>query len=188
MRRLRQVTRHARAALVAPLALALWAGLGTGARAGSTGASVAPVEKLVRGDSLAPLLKSGDAVQVLEGYYGDHRVERGDLVVIRWAGRQSPLLKIARGLPGDALSLERAPGSKGWHLWINGRAARNSEGRPYLLDERAQRMTGLYVRDYGGTIPAESYLVLGDQPSGSLDSTRFGLIHRSALVGKAIRR
>lgn len=146
----------------------------------------APVEeKQVRGDSLAPLLRHGQTVRVAMGYYLRHPVQDNDIVLVRYAGNPKPLIKVVRGLPGSDISLEDA-GAGRWRLRVAGRTLRNSEGKDYLLDERARRMLALYIRDYRGVIPPDAYLVLGDNPFGSLDSTRFGLLARSQLVAKAL--
>ena len=47
-------------------------------------------------------------------------------------------------------------------------------------------MLALYIKNYKGIIPARSYLILGNLPEGSVDSTRFGLIDQSALIGKVV--
>jgi len=45
-------------------------------------------------------------------------------------------------------------------------------------------MLSLYEKDYHGVIPENTYLLLGEVTSGSLDSTRFGLIDKSSVLGK----
>jgi type IV secretory pathway protease TraF len=46
-------------------------------------------------------------------------------------------------------------------------------------------MLSLYEKDYKGIIPQNTYLILGDQPSGSVDSSVFGLVDKSDILGKA---
>ena len=47
-------------------------------------------------------------------------------------------------------------------------------------------MISLYIKDYKGIIPPDTYLILGDNPFGTYDSTRFGLIDKSNIVGKVL--
>jgi len=44
-------------------------------------------------------------------------------------------------------------------------------------------MLKLYVKSYP-VLPDNTYLILGNKVSGSSDSTRFGLIDKSDIVGK----
>ena len=140
----------------------------------------------VRGSSMSPLLKAGDSVRIYYGYYDSHEVQRGDIVVCRFSFRRDPVIKIARAVPGDRFALEELPDG-GARLVVNGTVVENSEGRPYEFNGRRKRMLGVYARDYGGVIPPDSYLLLGDAAEGSLDSGRFGLAAREVIVGKAVR-
>jgi len=139
-------------------------------------------ERIVRGDSLSPLIKAGDTVQVLFDYYKCNDVKRDDIVLYSYAGNKEPLIKIIKGMPGDKFKLQQAEG--GWHILINGEILRNSEGIPYLISGKRYEMLSLYEKDYKGEIPAGAYLLLGNIFSGTLDSTRFGLISKRDILGK----
>jgi type IV secretory pathway protease TraF len=89
-------------------------------------------------------------------------------------------------MPGDRFAITREKNGSGWNLLINGELARNSEYIPYSLSEQGRRLMELYARDYRGTIPGNAYLILGNRPEGTLDSTRFGLVGASDILGKAI--
>ena len=68
-------------------------------------ASPCPVTEekmIVQGGSLEPVVKNDEVVTVLRGYYSCHEVEQGDIVIYRYAGREDPIAKIVRGIPGDA--------------------------------------------------------------------------------------
>jgi|GEM_PF-6965019 len=47
-------------------------------------------------------------------------------------------------------------------------------------------MLGLYIRDYDGAIPPNTFLVLGENASGTDDSSRYGLVDISDIVGKVV--
>lgn len=134
-----------------------------------------------RGRSLGALVPAGTALTLLQGYYRCNDVQRGDLVALRFGGDVRPLAKVVRGLPGDRLALSFTP--SGERLLINGEPAHNSRGQPYLLDAAADRMLGTYVRGFGGVIPADAYLVLGDEATKTTDSRVFGLVARTDLLG-----
>lgn len=68
---------------------------------------------------------------------------------------------------------------------VSGETLKNSQSEPYLLGEGGYRILSLYERDYKGIIPPDTYLILGNLASGSLDSTRFGLVGKSDILGKA---
>ena len=140
-------------------------------------------EKIVRGGSLSPLIKNGQKVKFFANYYNCHEIQRGDVVLYSYAGDNVPLIKIIRGVPGDSFALKQA--SQGTYLiLINGEILKNSEDKPYLISGKKYQMLALYERDYRGRIPADTYLLLGNIPSGTIDSTRFGLIGREGIMGK----
>jgi type IV secretory pathway protease TraF len=61
---------------------------------------------------------------------------------------------------------------------------KNSQNQPYILDERGYRVLSLYEKDYKGIIPEDAYLILGNLPQGSLDSSHFGLVGKKDILGK----
>ena len=138
----------------------------------------------VRGNSLSPLLNAGDSVKISYGFYDTHEVQRGDIVVCRFSFRQDPVIKLVRAVPGDRFELKDL-GDGGALLLINGAELKNSSGRPYKFSGKRKQMLSLYAKDYKGVIPANSYLLLGNLAEGSLDSSRFGLAGRDAIIGKA---
>jgi signal peptidase I len=139
-------------------------------------------EKIVRGESLSPLIRSGDEVKILIGYYDCHKIEREDIVAYDYKGDDVPIIKIVKGLPKDQIIL--ASTSSGWNILINGQAVKNSEGKEYLIGGQGYNMLSLYIRDYQGKIPENAYLILGNIASGTVDSTVFGLIDKSDILGK----
>lgn len=156
-------------------------------------------ERIVRGDSLSGLIESGAIVKILFGYYGCNEIKREDVVVYGYAGNKDPLIKIVKGISGDKFHLEKIPstgsrlhqdfdgqaGQAGWNILINDEILKNSKGEEYFLSEQGHRMLSLYENDYRGIIPANAYLLLGNVASGSLDASRFGLVDKSDILGKA---
>jgi signal peptidase I len=139
-------------------------------------------EKIVKGNSLEPLIKDGETIEVLFGYYDCHTIERNDIVLYSYAGNKNPIIKIIKGIPGDRFSLKKT--NNGWYILINGEILKNSENQPYILDDQGYRLLSLYEKDYKGIIPEDAYLILGNLPQGSLDSSHFGLVGKKDILGK----
>ncbi len=139
--------------------------------------------EIVQGNSLTGIVGDQGRVEVSYGYYRCHEINRDDVVVYRFSGSAEPLLKIVKGVPGDAFALVRAPG--GFNLLINGAVQTNSGAQPYLFDLNRAKLLSLYIRDYQGIIPPRAYLILGNQREGTLDSSRFGLVSQGDIIGKA---
>lgn len=142
--------------------------------------------RTVRGASLEPLIHEVEKVSLLAGYYDCHLVERNDIVAYQYAGNSAPIIKQVKGIPGDTFALILADANAHLHIVVNGKILSTSEGISYALMPRKARMLALYVNDYHGIIPEKSYLILGNLPEGSLDSTRFGLVSEDDILGKVI--
>lgn len=142
-------------------------------------------ELTINGNSLEPLIKDGTVVKAMANYFACHEVKRNDVVVFYYAGRSNPLVKIVRGIPGDTFDFKAVAG--GWNIILNKNILENSAKKPYVIPDVAQRMLSLYAADYKGVIPDGGYLILGDNPSASLDSGSFGLAGKTDLLGKIER-
>jgi signal peptidase I len=139
----------------------------------------------VRGNSLSGLIEDGAVLKILMGYYQCHPVERGDLVVYNYSSAE-PLIKIAKGIPGDKFHLQKTTAGC-WNILINGGIIKNFQETPYCISEQGYQMLSLYERDYKGEIPENAYLILGNQVGGTLDSSRFGLVGKDDILGKIVK-
>ncbi len=140
-------------------------------------------ERIVKGNSLFPLFLDGETVKILFNYYECNEVERDDVVLYYYAGSSVPLIKIARGVGGDSFELVEKSESK-WHILINGKVLKNSKNDAYLISKKGYEMLSLYEKDFEKEIPGEALLLLGDNPSGTLDSTRFGFVSEKNISAK----
>jgi len=168
------------------LAIAVWYFYPVASRDISSECDIKVEERAVRGNSLTPLARDGQKVRILFGYYDCHDIKRNDIVLYSYAGSgsDSPLIKIVRAVPGDSYKLQRANG--GWHILINGEILKNSEGVPYLVSGKKYEMLALYEPGYAvNGVNENTYLILGEIPSGAVDSTRFGFISGSEIIAKA---
>ncbi len=153
--------------------------------------------------SMAPALRSGDYIIGWKSAWQDRQPERGALVLFSEAGREKPLYATrVVGLPGDLIRM------RGGRLFINGVITERKEDGTFSYDRGGKEIT---VRKYteifapggphtvleasdkgpldntpGYTVPADHYMVMGDNRDESLDSLlqqRFGFVSATNLRG-----
>ncbi|MBA3063917.1 signal peptidase I, partial [Candidatus Woesearchaeota archaeon] len=140
--------------------------------------------RTVLGSSLSPFINSGDKIKILFGYYNCYEIKREDIIIYNFAGNENPIIKIVKGIPEDKFELRKS--DFGWNILINNQILKNFKGKPYVISDNRYKMLSLYERDYKGVIPKNAYLLLGNLVSGSVDSTRFGLVDKSNIIGKVV--
>lgn len=141
-----------------------------------------PRSVTVSGTSMHPIIKNRQKLTIFFDFYQCNPISRGDTVLLEAGGRF--YVKAVRALPGDRFCLERD--SAGYSLYVNGHRAATSLGIPYSLPEAKARMLLLYEKDYKGVIPKDAYLVLGNQPEGSIDATQYGLVSKENIKGRVV--
>jgi len=165
--------------------------------------------------SMHPNLVEGDVVfvnrlafdvkvpltDVILAHTGDPK--RGDIVTFSSPEDGTRLIKRVIGLPGETIEM------RGKRLVVNGRVADYEtlglSEKPVLGDHglkalhteedtadnrhEIQWLTKAGLRDDFGPIvvPADHYLMLGDNRDNSLDSRFFGLVPRASIIGRAER-
>lgn len=129
----------------------------------------------IDGHSMDPTLRDGQWVFVdLISKYSTGWNE-GDVVILRFPGDPIHSIYVKRiiGVPGDRIRIE------------NNRVYRNG----ILLDEHyifAGTGTSQGVALLPEVVPADKYIVFGDNREISNDSRYFGLVPKSELIGKVI--
>jgi signal peptidase I len=104
-------------------------------------------------------------------------VARGDLAIFRTGALERPVIKIIKAVPGDVFFVDEQG-----LLSVNGEVLKNSAGVDYTLPPEKMRMIELYETELGGVIPPGTYLMLGDNPRGGLDSSQIGLVDRKDII------
>lgn len=128
-------------------------------------------EYTVAGNSMFPALMPGDKVVVDTDV--KNQLQRGDIVVVAFANSLVPMIKRIIAVPGDYVAFSCNA------VWVNGQRIRQ-------IDIRKWRSTVKQIERYGNIVPLAHYLVLGDNPGNSRDSSRLGLISQDSLKGRNI--
>lgn len=148
--------------------------------------------------SMVPTVAVGDRVLVNKLAYGlrvpftDVVVtdlgmpERGDVVVLRSPENGITLLKRVVAVPGDEVAVLNGK------LWINGQPVPVVWDDGDLMERLGDaphpvRLTRGGGMDFGPMVVGpDRYLVMGDNRGESHDGRAFGLVERSAIMGKAV--
>lgn len=120
----------------------------------------------IEGRSMEPTYDNGSFVFCWRGRYLFSEPERGDVVVIRFAGRRVTLLKRVVGLAGDTVEFRNGA------LFVNGTWVKE----PYVRMPSEWNMSARKVE------PGKVYVV-GDNRSVVMDRHSFGQVERERIIG-----
>lgn len=135
------------------------------------------VEKVIDGNSMSPLLKNGENINLLENYYKcGNEVQKGDLVAYHYGGNERPLIKMVRVISEDEVEII------GKKINVNGEILKNSVEQEYVFSNGEIKMLSLYVKDKH--IPKKTFFLFGDNVSVSTDSRKFGAVSSNDFLGK----
>lgn len=126
----------------------------------------------VDGNSMNDTLQNGEVMILNKIVYKRHAIKRFDIVVVNEG--EKLIIKRVIGLPGETISY------KDNKLYINGKEIED----PYSFT----KTDDFSIEDVGHTkIPGDTYFVMGDNRSFSLDSRypSVGVIKRTQIVGRA---
>ena len=150
--------------------------------------------------SMEPTVAVDDRVVVAKSAYG-LRVPLTDFWLVRWGGGpqrgdvvvlESPeggtiLLKRIVGLPGDTITVH------GGEISVNGTPVPVKDGVEDLLGKQHLIRLGDGGREFPNPdvpspkLPANKYLVMGDNRGNSKDGRYFGLVDEDVILGHAVR-
>lgn len=117
----------------------------------------------VNGESMYDTLINGDIMILNIIDYKINGVDRFDIVVVDEGSEY--LIKRVIGLPGEKIEY------KDNKLYVNGKKVKDNYGTSN-------------TDDFSYKVPKNSYFVMGDNRSNSLDSRRFGAFQKSKIKGK----
>lgn len=131
------------------------------------------------GPSMQPTLNNGDALILNKTAYKIGAVKRNDVIAFLYDGTKY-LVKRVVGLPGERIDY------KDNVLYIDGKAYNEN----FLSDDVIT--TDFEMEDIkgceDGVIPENTYLVLGDNRTDSMDSRDIGVIKKEDIMGKTTLR
>jgi len=134
-------------------------------------------EHNISGVSMAPLLKDGERVKGLTGYYNCNEIKRGEIAILKFLSREETFVKKIAGVPGDELVFADN------QLKLNGEILTNSVSEPYLFSEVSQRIISIPLK--AGIIPEGKYFILAEEITASaFDSRQFGFVEKEHLIGR----
>lgn len=148
--------------------------------------------------SMQPTIEPDDRIIVSKGAYGlripftstyateFEGPQIGDVVVLESPEEDKELLKRVVGVPGTHIEIRSG------RIRIDGELAPVEEHGAMLFERLAETLHPIRLTDGGGpdygpvAIPADHYLVMGDNRGESRDGRSFGLVRREAIHGRAV--
>ncbi|GIV28882.1 MAG: hypothetical protein KatS3mg027_2696 [Bacteroidia bacterium] len=137
----------------------------------------------IQGNSLTGLFFPGQIVPAYFNYYNCYNPKREDIIIYKYGNEF--LIKIIKGLPGDKISFRQVEGGA-WNVLINNQVLKTTTNIPYVIIGGIFNQFLQYVNEAGGIIPENKYLILGNIPSGGIDSFKFGFVDKKDLIAKVI--
>jgi signal peptidase I len=127
----------------------------------------------IKGDSMAPTLNNEEIQLVNRFSYLYNPLQRFDIVIFK--KNNDIYVKRIIGLPGEQIKY------KNNELYVNGIKISEKNFSHSLTDE-----FNLKESFFGDTIPENSYFLLGDNRSSSLDSRVLGFISKEEIIGQLV--
>jgi signal peptidase I len=124
---------------------------------------------VIPSSSMAPTLMAGDHIVVTPYHFGS-KPQPGDVIVFR-SPRSAGELMVKRVIAASGDLVETRDG----HVIVRGHAI----AEPYVAAQANTVVVSPQI------VPADCYFVLGDNRADSLDSRNWGVLPRSAVLGRA---
>lgn len=131
----------------------------------------------VSGDSMEPTIHSGERLlaEKISLKYGT--LQRGAIIVTKTPGAKSTILiKRIIGLPGEKFKLAQG------HVEINDVVL----PEPYLPTTTKTYGKGVLLDNQEVIVPADGFIILGDNRNDSTDSRALGSIKKDLVLGRVI--
>ncbi len=131
------------------------------------------------------VVEEGKQVKVRLNWYACNSIERGDVVLYRYSGKFSPVIKRVVGVPGDSFHLVKDKKNKAWNLDINGKLVQSQlSAEPYFFGAEETATLILYEKPRKGKLGKGEVILFSSFPPGDRDSGLFGLISTKDVIGK----
>lgn len=129
---------------------------------------------------------TGTELEVEMNYYNCNIGKRDEVAMIVSPGRENPIFKYIKMLPGDKFEVVKKDASY-YRVEVNGDDMETPDGKTYEFTDRKSRMIALYESSYKDGIRDGAYFVFGTSTGGGFDSTRFGPVTNERMVGRVVR-
>lgn len=135
------------------------------------------IDYTVSGNSMEPLLKNGQKIQVLDGYYRCNAlVNRGDIIIYK--KNDWEIVKQVRALPGDVIKFENTS------MFINGEILKNSIWWIYIFSTKEIALLRAYLQNW--ILQEWTFFAFWDNLTNSIDSRKIWWLGIDNFVGKVI--
>ncbi len=133
----------------------------------------------VSGSSMVPNFIDGDYIITDKVTKRFSSFDRGEVIILKNPRKPSDaFIKRVIGLPGEKIKVEKS------HVYING----NLLPEPYL-PTGTNTLGGAYLPEgEEKTIPANFYIVMGDNRTASSDSREWGPVDKDGIIGHPFLR
>lgn len=122
------------------------------------------------------MIKNWEELFVLKWYYDCNSVNNWDIVIYNFSANKNPLVKRIMWWPWDKFEY------KWLNIFINNKILKNSIWNDFKINSK---MIELYSNSYP-IIPDNTYLILWDNISWTMDSSRFWLVSGKNIIWKVI--
>jgi signal peptidase I len=127
---------------------------------------------IFEGNAMRPTVENQDRIVVDKGYYKEHEVKRGDIILYTYEEKMN--IKRVLGLPGDEIQIRDGE----WY--VNGEAINED----YIYETTP---SGVFADlDNGIKLKEDEYFIIGDSPLESNDSRYIGPLKKGSILGKII--
>jgi len=145
--------------------------------------------KRVNGSGMRPRLHGGDRVLIDTSAYHGRSPGRFDVAGLHAPGVHGVTILRVIGLPGDRVQIRSVGGQPQILLQPGGRGTWQIVTQHRYVDWGTSPAgccapNGTATAADPQTVPAGKYFVLGDDPTASDDSRKFGFVDRSAITGR----
>jgi hypothetical protein len=133
------------------------------------------------------VLEPETPIQITLNFYACNPIERDDLVLFRFHFDQEPVIRMARGIPGDRFNVLPDESTGRWKIEINGKLLKLKDGSTIIFGANGTHpplLTAARERDH--RLAENEVILLSNATVGQLDSRNIGLISLYDVVGKVI--
>jgi len=137
-------------------------------------------EKIIKWDSMEPLLKNGSRVFFdKKAYKSLWDIEKDDLILYDFKWDKNPIIKRIVAKDTSIVSIENNS------IFVDWKEIKNSIWESYNFSINEQKVMKMYI-DKNWNIPKKSFFILWDNTKNSIDSRKFWAVSFNDIFWKVI--